>query len=66
DAQGECAIQPNKTWYQCGSSCQVLLSCDNLPIPTGPQACTLECNTGCFCRPEFVIKGDGCVFPSDC
>ncbi|XP_040183091.1 mucin-5B-like [Rana temporaria] len=62
----ECrACTGNKAYTSCGSACPA--TCSNWKKN---RVCTLQCVSGCFCKPGFVILSEGgetrCVHPGDC
>ncbi|KAF9560769.1 hypothetical protein EC968_006055 [Mortierella alpina] len=55
--------QKNELYKECGSTCP--LTCENINNP--PRACTLNCESGCFCKPGLIRRKDGqCVQESQC
>ncbi|XP_059622094.1 zonadhesin-like [Phlebotomus argentipes] len=48
----------NEQYYECGNECT-----DSCPSPD--LACTLECTSGCFCKPDFArLKAGGPCLPA--
>lgn len=59
--QYECS-QEGEEYKRCGSACP--LTCDN----PEPQACTLQCVEGCFCKKGLFrdTVSQRCVSESEC
>ncbi|XP_077312558.1 serine protease inhibitor swm-1-like [Lithobates pipiens] len=64
--QEECrACTEDRTYNGCGTACPD--TCSNW---NQMRICTLQCVSGCFCKPGLVILSEGgetrCVLPRDC
>ncbi|XP_076156228.1 IgGFc-binding protein-like [Alosa pseudoharengus] len=58
----ELTCPPNSDFLECGPSC--VPTCQKPKISS--SICTLNCVSGCFCRPGFVLSGKRCVAVDNC
>ncbi|XP_076156227.1 zonadhesin-like [Alosa pseudoharengus] len=58
----ELTCPPNSDFLECGPSC--VPTCQKPKISS--SICTLNCVSGCFCRPGFVLSGNRCVAVDKC
>ncbi|XP_076156178.1 IgGFc-binding protein-like [Alosa pseudoharengus] len=58
----ELTCPPNSDFLECGPSC--VPTCQKPKISS--SICTLNCVSGCFCKPGFVLSGKRCVAVDNC